>query len=212
MVDLNSANEAEMSRLDWQFDAKQTWRRTSTHSRHMVWLRIFFISLAATSISLLLGHAFFQALLSESQSSTAMAEVNNVRMLNARFTGRDKQGQAFVITSASALQNPSNPELVELETPTFEDGLNGLILAREGIYDRGLGTLNLQGRVTLNDTTGNIFETNSAEVFVEDQRVVGLEPISGEGPMGMLTASSFEIFDGGDRVVLRGDVVSRIEP
>ena len=54
--------------------------------------------------------------------------------------------------------------------------------------------------------------TTHARMYVQENRVVGLEPLEGEGPFGRLRADSYEINDGGDRVTFRGNVWTEIQP
>ncbi|MEL6757564.1 MAG: hypothetical protein AAFP81_14125, partial [Pseudomonadota bacterium] len=62
------------------------------------------------------------------------------------------------------------------------------------------------------DAEGYEFTTTAARVFVQDGRIEGLEPLSGNGPLGYVRADSYEIEDEGDRVIFRGNVDLTIYP
>jgi lipopolysaccharide export system protein LptC len=139
-----------------------------------------------------------------------------VRMVNPRFTGRDSRGTPFVISARSAQRSETSSETTELTLPRFDfaDQVNPAsnLRADRGVYDQAGHTLDLIDGVSFATDNGYRFETQHARAFVDDGRVVGERVVMGEGPLGSIRAQSFEIIDGGDRVVFTGDVVARLYP
>ena len=64
----------------------------------------------------------------------------------------------------------------------------------------------------MRDREGYEFTTTAARVHVSEGRVEGIQPLSGTGPLGDVSADTYEILDEGDRVVLRGNVDMVIFP
>jgi lipopolysaccharide export system protein LptC len=139
-----------------------------------------------------------------------------VRMVNPRFTGRDARGNPILITARTAERPETGSETTELAFPQldFEDQDNpsSRVQAERGVLDQAARTLDLIEGVSFTTDNGYRFETQYARVFVDDGRVLGERVIMGEGPLGSIRAQSFEILDGGDRVVFTGDVVARLYP
>ncbi len=66
--------------------------------------------------------------------------------------------------------------------------------------------------VQVRDREGYEFASSAARIFVQEGRVQGIEPLSGNGPLGDVRADSYEIEDEGDRVIFRGNVDMTIYP
>ena len=174
-------------------------------------LRMLFITGAALSAGSLLG-SFVVSIVNGHGPTADYNATQVVTMLNPRFTGRDANGQPYVITADTAQRNGANPSLIELVNPALDDGLNGTVQAPRGVFDQEAQHLELFEDVILTDAGGNRFVTTHARMYVQENRVVGLEPLEGEGPFGRLRADSYEINDGGDRVTFRGNVWTEILP
>ncbi len=175
-------------------------------------LRTLFVAGAAISIGVLLGHLVANTI---ERSGTGIVNLEGhevITMLNPRFTGRDTEGQAFVITADQAQREPGDVERVALLNPTLSDELGGLVSAPRGIYDQAAQTLELNESVVLANENGYIFQTSQAIVHMQDGRVEGLEPLRGSGPTGDIVADTYEITDDGARIILRGHVQMTLYP
>ena len=80
------------------------------------------------------------------------------------------------------------------------------VTANTGVYNQAERTVALSGDVVFADESGNTFSSTSAFVNAAENRVEGKRAIRGEGPLGSVRADSYEIRDGGDRVIFRGRV------
>ncbi|OUY01009.1 MAG: hypothetical protein CBB65_02525 [Hyphomonadaceae bacterium TMED5] len=174
-------------------------------------LRMLFTSAAAISAGVLIGSLAY-SVISGTTTQVDMGEARSVTMLNPRFTGRDANGQPYEITADTAQRNTSNASLIDLVNPALDNGMSGTVQAPRGVFDQDAQHLELFEEVVLTDASGNRFVTTHARMYVQDNRVVGLEPLEGEGPFGKLRADSYEINDGGDRVTFRGNVWTEIQP
>lgn len=143
----------------------------------------------------------------------------DARMINPRFTGRDEGGAPFTVTADAAIRRQGDAlNLTELENPrldyvsieALENAADG-VLAERGYYDSENRVLDLETDVRFRTQSGYEFISEAARIFLSEDRVVGQSEVQGSGPMGDIRADSYEILDGGDRVVFTGGVVAHIE-
>ena len=137
-----------------------------------------------------------------------LREAQDVRMVQARYTGIDRQHRPFTITANVARQNPGANDIVALEQPkgdmTTTSGSAIQVTARTGIYQPQTQLLDLFGDVKLVQDKGNVFRTGSAHVDMANGTAEGREPIEGEGPFGHASGQGFRILDRGDVITFTG--------
>jgi lipopolysaccharide export system protein LptC len=133
-------------------------------------------------------------------------------MVNARFTGRNVAGDAFVITADTARRRRADSSIIDLTNPRLMDDKGTVVTAPSGTYHQNDEFLDLFENVRLVDEEGYVFTTTEARAFVQDGRVEGVKPLDGSGPLGDVRADTYEILDEGNRVVLRGNVDMTIFP
>lgn len=136
-----------------------------------------------------------------------------IRMVNARFVGRDEQGRAFVITAVAAVRDEDDYQRVLLDRPALvldEGGARPVrVTAKSGVYHEGTRKLQLSGGVKLVsgdqtfDTLTSLFNTATGELS-------GSGPIQGVGSLGEINAKSYGVYDKGERMVFKGGVRARI--
>ena len=78
--------------------------------------------------------------------------------------------------------------------------------ANSGVYNQVERTVQLNGDVVFADDGGNTFSSTGAFVNAAENRVEGNRAIRGAGPLGSVRADSYEIREGGGRIVFRGRV------
>ncbi|ACT57922.1 LPS export ABC transporter periplasmic protein LptC [Hirschia baltica] len=171
-------------------------------------LRMLFMAGIAISAGWLIGPVVVHAF--TSGASIQENSVNGVTMLNPRFSGRDENGNAFTLTAGTAQRRIDELDVVDLQQPVLEDGLGGVVRARTGVYDKGKEMLTLTDNVHFVDASDYELTTDSAVVFISENRVVGSTPLRGEGPLGEFRADSYEVVDGGKRTILIGNVWTQI--
>ena len=138
------------------------------------------------------------------------AQRADIRMTNPRFYGQDSRGQSFVLGAAEAVQDRRRSELIRLTRPTLRLNATGErpteITALNGLYDELGYQLTLSGDVTVIDGgSGFRFETGQALVDTETGVISGETAVRGRGPLGTIDASSYAIYDQGERIVFEGD-------
>lgn len=174
-------------------------------------LRVLFMACAAVSIGLFLGFIIKSALTRDAVPVQISGE-EVVTMLNPRFAGRDSAGQSFTITAEAARRKELTANAVDLVGPVLRDAAGSEVRAPSGMYDRDAGILELYDDVVITDASGYSFRTAAARVHVGRNWVEGLSPLEGKGPLGDIRSDSYEILDGGNRVVFQGNVKTVIYP
>ncbi len=172
-------------------------------------LRMLFMAGIAISAGWLIGPVIVHGF--TSGNATATSPVSGVTMLNPRFTGRDYNGNAFVLIAGTAQRRLDELEVVDLQDPILDDGLGGQVRAKTGVYDRGKQMLTLTEEVHFVDAEDHEIRTQEATVYITENRVVGDVSLRGTGPLGEFRADKYEVLDGGKRTVLTGNVWTLIE-
>ena len=135
-------------------------------------------------------------------------DAENFRMLNARYTGVDRNNRPYAITANSADQKSAEARLVNLEAPKADILLSDkswiALTAEDGIFDRESQILELTGAVNLFHDSGYEFHTTNAIFDLMAGDAIGQEQVTGQGPFGQFSAAGFRIHNQGERVELVG--------
>ena len=188
--------------------------RLSSHSRYSRFVRVMKLLLPALAVALLLLVAAWPQLdpandrLGLGLSELSIEQPDNISMLNARFSGFDEKNQPFVITADVASQAPEDENLVNLELPkadiTLDDGTWLALMAREGLYDRDVETLDLIGQVGFYHDAGFELHTESARIDLAAGMASGGDPVAGHGFFGEIEAEGFQMFERAERILFIG--------
>jgi len=186
-------------------------------SRFVSVLRLVLLTLGGA----LLLNPLIQILVSGQDTNAAAApdftpQGDAERIVNPRFTGRDRSGAPFVIT-AEAAERRSGTEagITNLIRPALDYALLenaediSHVLAENGVFNEAEQSLHLQSRVRMNTRSGYAFQTSAATLYLKDGVVSGNTPVSGQAPWGAVRADSFEVREEGNHIILRGDVRTR---
>lgn len=195
----------------WAPRRQLTLAQARRRSERVKYLRYLLVGAAAVSIGLFFGYILRSAITQESRPPP-VDDSQAVTMINPRFTGRDAAGEIFTITADTAKRRRTREGAVDLTGPILRDSKGTEVQAPSGFYDRDLGILELYEDVRISDAAGYMFNSQGARVHVAEDRVEGLSPLEGRGPLGDIKADSYEILDGGDRIVFKGNVQTVIYP
>ncbi len=142
------------------------------------------------------------------------AQSREVRLDNPRFFGQDAQGRSFLIGAEGAVRDPATGRF-RLNGPVLRLNLGGRkvteMTARAGIYDEVKRTVTLGPDVRISDG-GSGFTLTTPEAVVDTATGIttGNKGIAGRGPLGTISASSYAIYDQGERVVFKGSGDSKV--
>lgn len=209
---MNAATVHSEAMSQWAPQRQMTLAQARRRSSMIGLLRMLFVAGAAISAGVLIGPMVATTLSGSGQQIDSIPGEEVVTMVNARFTGRNIAGEAFVITAETARRRRADPNVIDLTNPRMVDDRGTEVSAPIGVYNRNDEFLDLFQAVKVRDSEGYEFTTTAARVFVQEGRVQGLQPLSGNGPLGDVRADSYEIVDDGDRVILRGNVDLTIFP
>ena len=141
---------------------------------------------------------------------------SNERIVNPRFTGRDQGGAPFTLTADAAVRRSGGVTgLAELENPALDYAFIDAddaseVLSRIGVFDEAEQTLQLRQDVRLATRSGYTFATQAALIRLREGQVEGDAPVTGEAPWGAVRADSFQVREDGRRIIMTGDVRTRI--
>jgi len=127
-------------------------------------------------------------------------------MNHPEYRSTDAKGQQFKVNGLRAVQ--VTPELVTIEQVeaqlAMENGGWRTLTAASADYTQANKIVELKGVVTMRDNQGYRFVTERAIVNTDTMNVDGPVAVSGEGPLGNLLASGFEIRDSGQHIRFLG--------
>lgn len=133
---------------------------------------------------------------------------NEIRLDTAMFHGQDAEGRSFVIGARSAIRDPETGRF-RLVGPALRLNLGGrkvtTLSADGGVYDQTAKTVTIGPNVRISDGgSGFTLLTPEAVVDTATGVVTGTKGVQGTGPLGTINASSYVIYEQGERVVFRG--------
>lgn len=137
-----------------------------------------------------------------------LSDARNLRMLDPRYTGIDKDNRPYVLTASSATQASGSDDIVSLAQPkgdmTTNSGNWVEVTAYTGTYQPQPQLLDLYGDVELYQDRGNEFHTDSARVDIANGTAKSDQPVNGQGPFGHVTAEGFTMLDRGAVIQFTG--------
>ncbi|WP_395650422.1 LPS export ABC transporter periplasmic protein LptC [Brevundimonas sp.] len=136
------------------------------------------------------------------------AQSREVRLDNPMFHGQDAAGRSFMIGAQGAVRDPATGHF-RLNGPALRLNLGGRkvteMTADAGIYDEAKRTVTIGPNVKISDGgTGFTLTTPEAVVDTATGIVTGSKGVEGAGPLGTISASSYAIYDQGERVTFSG--------
>lgn len=137
-----------------------------------------------------------------------------IRLDNARFAGQDAEGRQFVIGAKGAIRDPETG-FFRLVGPALRLNLGGrkvtTLTADGGLYNTEAKTVTIGPNVRISDGgSGFTLVTPEAVVDVETGIVTGNKGVQGSGPLGTINASSYAIYEQGERVVFSGQGENKV--
>ncbi len=142
------------------------------------------------------------------------AERQEISLDAPMFHGQDAQGRAFVIGAEGAVRDPETGRF-RLNGPLLRLNLGGRrvteMRADAGVYDEAARTVTIGPNVRISDG-GSGFALTTPEAVVDTATGItrGTKGIQGTGPLGTVTASSYAIYDQGERVVFESPTGEKV--
>lgn len=136
------------------------------------------------------------------------SETREIRLDNPMFHGQDAQGRSFVVGAKGAIRDPATGHF-RLVGPLLKLNLGGRkvteLTADGGTYIETSRKVVIGPNVKISDGgSGFVLTTPEAVVDTNTGVVTGDKGVEGQGPLGTIKASSYAIYDQGQRVVFSG--------
>ncbi|MEE8445302.1 MAG: hypothetical protein V3S44_08115 [Alphaproteobacteria bacterium] len=136
------------------------------------------------------------------------ADVDSLRVVNARITGSGSDGLPFTLTFDSASQTRKDADLVALAGPKADvylrDGSWVALTSPKGRYHRSSRILELDAPVSLFHDSGLEIQTGAINFNLSSGDGAGHDPLHGQGPFGNIDSEGFRIRDGGKIIQFTG--------
>lgn len=187
--------------------------RRQRHLRVVRWLRVGLPVLALVIVALVGGQLAWRAI--SALTTKAPPAEAGVRMVNPSFTGDGKDGSRYSVTAASGVRDVTDAALIRLDQPvvtiTQANGRGSRTVSQMGVFRESEMILTLTGDVKGERAGGDRFVADDVVIDTRTGAISG-KSLKGAGPAGDVEAGSYDIFDRGDRVVMKGGVRARINP
>lgn len=125
------------------------------------------------------------------------ADVESLRVVNARFTGSSREGRPYTVTFDDASQTRKDSDLVILAQPkadmVLHDGSWLAVEAPSGRFHRGNRVLELDHAVNLYHDSGMELRTGSVTFNLERGTGAGYDPLHAQGPFGRIDSQGLRI-------------------
>ena len=135
-------------------------------------------------------------------------ELDDLSMINARYTGIDGRNQPFTVIADVAREVSPESSAIALESPkadvTLGDGTWLALTAKDGIFRREQQVMELSGDVNMFHDAGYEFRTATAQVDLAEGTAFGFDPVAGHGPFGTIKSEGFLVLDRGQRIIFTG--------
>ncbi len=144
--------------------------------------------------------------ISFTETSPVKSKPTSPVMQSPTYSGSGTGGQQYKITGKIATQQTAT--LIRIDAVeaalTKPDGSWRILTADWAEYRQDKRQVDLYGNVTVLDAQGTNFVTEHATIETNTSRIYGTKRIVGDGNMGKLVASGFEITDNGKRIRFTG--------
>lgn len=129
-------------------------------------------------------------------------------VVQAQYEGRDAEGRPYTLIAAKAARSVTDPDTVLLEKPrgdmTLKDGSWVAVEAAAGAYDTKKETLVLSGDVAIFHDRGYEMHLKSINLDLAAKTASSKDPVTGQSPLGQISAANMAILDAGNRIVFGG--------
>lgn len=139
-----------------------------------------------------------------------------VTVQDVKYDGKDDKGRPFTITATSASHKDGDDRHIALKKPMADLVLNSgsyvALTANDGLLDRDIDIITLNGDVTLLHDNGLSFQTSSATIDLKAKTAEGDAAVEGQNGKGELTSEGFRVRDDGDTILFTGKAYVKIYP
>ncbi len=186
-------------RMDWSTRSRTTVSEAKRYTRFVTIMKRALL-LAAVA---LVGAVIAYSLQPRQQQKIAMTfekmgmVSGDLAMIKPKLTGIDSEGNPFVVTADTAVQDPKNMRRASLKNVdadvTLKDGQWMSITAPHGFLDADAKKMKLDGAIAVFTDQGSEMHTDLAYIDLDKGIVVGPHYMHGQNPSGTYLADHFRI-------------------
>ena len=137
-----------------------------------------------------------------------------IHMTRAQFRGRNDSGRPFSLFAAEAVRDPLATAKITLVSPVLEIAADAQhsgrkVRSEHGIYLEDRKLLYMSGHVLLEDDQGGRFQSEKAEIDLNQNTAKGDTRVTGDGPDGHIEANAYSVDQKGEHVIFDGNVRGR---
>jgi lipopolysaccharide export system protein LptC len=208
----------EVALADVDRRRREEFVRAARHSRLVRFLRVAIPVGCLLAVMLPLAWIFYNPFRLPADVSVENVTISDSKIIMKapRLTGFKRDNRAYVVNASSAVQDPRQPNIVELHdlVSNIELADNGWakLQAAFGIYDSKTEKLELDRQVHLRTNSGYDVRTVAARIDFKGGHVVTHNPVKVVMSNGTIDADGMEILDNGKEIVFDGHVVSQFRP
>jgi lipopolysaccharide export system protein LptC len=179
------------------------------HSRRVALLKLALPAIGVTLLLLVIAWPRVAPLFDRLRfPAIDLREARELRMLNPRYAGTDRNGNPFVVTAAVGRQAAERNDVMALDNPEADlktrSGANMVLTADSGVYQTQTQFLDAFGHVKMAHENGTTIITPSARLDAVHNAAEGHERVEGHGPNGDIVAQGFHVLDKGAIVIFTG--------
>lgn len=187
-------------------------RIESGYSRFVAVMKIALPLGAAVVIALLFSWSQFYEMPERFEIGATALDVSEAagghRMINARYSGTDRNRNPYTLAAESIVQRKSDPDRIMLNGPEadFTTGAGAWIAvsASSGKFAREARQVNLEGDVSFYHDSGYQFQTSRATIDFGEAIAWSTAQVTGGGEWANMEAAGFRISRDEDRLEFAG--------
>jgi len=165
-------------------------------------------------IAFLAQAGLFQALLPKPPAPPPpTVEPDRITAGTSTVTGIDDEKQPYEVKAKRGWQDDATPNLVHLEEPIGlfrrASGTKYTITAVSGLYDTNIKSLDLAGKVVLQQEGRFTARMDKANIAVKEKKLTSDTPVVANFASGTVDANGMQITDDGNRILFLNGVKAR---
>ncbi len=197
--------------------SEREYRRALRHSRVVRRLKILLPAAAASLILVFFAVSWVSSLVPDGVivASTSI-EDGKLVMHRPILTGENANNQNYELKAERAMQDLTNPDVIELRTisadvPVSAD-LTAKLEAESGIFDRTAETMVFDKPFTVTTSSGMKASLQGADIDINAGAMHSDKPVNIKLPEGTVDAQSMRMTDKGNTIILENRVRMTIDP
>jgi len=222
MADAATKHRVRPRRAEWaplRRPGPPTIAVSKRHTRFVGMMKLVLPAIAAALIAIVLvwpGAIDRGKSLPLSFAAPQSGPADALAMVNPRYLGTDSNGLPFMITAATAVQDPGDLRRITLTDLQADMTLSGgtwlSLMAQGGLYHQGHKTLQLAGPVSVYSDRGYEFHAGDVAVDLDKGSASSDSAVSGQGPFGEFRADRMRILKRGRHLLFDDNVVVTLHP